>query len=122
MNKLILSPLNKTWLLDLDGTLVRHNGYKDGGDVLLDGVKEFFEQINPDDKIIIITSRSSEFRQTTLDFLNDHDLRFDEILFDMPMGERILINDRKPSGLDMAYAVNKNRDERLDVKVDIDNA
>ena len=31
-----LSPLPKTWILDLDGTLVKHNGYKtDGRDSLL---------------------------------------------------------------------------------------
>lgn len=29
------------------------------------------------------------------------------------MGERILINDRKPSGLDTAFSVNKNRDEKF---------
>ena len=120
MNKLTLSPLNKTWLLDLDCTLVKHNGYKDGGDVLLAGAKEFVEQIGSDDKIIILTSRGGEFRQTTVDFLNENNIRFNEIIFDMPMGERILINDRKPSGLDMAYAVNKNRDEPLDVRFDID--
>ena len=30
-----LSPLGHTWLLDLDGTIVKHNGYKEGGDVRL---------------------------------------------------------------------------------------
>ena len=28
----------------------------------------------------------------------------------MPMGERIVVNDRKPSGLDMAVAMNIDRD------------
>lgn len=32
------------------------------------------------------------------------------ILFDMPMGERIVVNDRKPSGIDMAVAINCERD------------
>ncbi len=26
-NKLVLSPLGKTWLFDIDGTIVKHNGY-----------------------------------------------------------------------------------------------
>jgi hypothetical protein len=30
-----------------------------------------------------------------------------------------LLNDRKPSGLDMAFAINKNRDEKLDIKYKI---
>ena len=33
----------------------------------------------------------------------------------MPFGERILINDRKPSGLNTAYAVNKNRDYKFSI-------
>ena len=28
----------------------------------------------------------------------------------MPMGERIIVNDRKPSGLDMAVSINMDRD------------
>ena len=33
--ELILSTLPKTWIFDLDGTLVKHNGYKeDGIDIL----------------------------------------------------------------------------------------
>ena len=27
-----LSPLKHTWVLDFDGTLVKHNGYKTGND------------------------------------------------------------------------------------------
>ena len=33
------------------------------------------------------------------------------IHFGMPMGERIIVNDRKPSGLGMAIAININRDD-----------
>lgn len=37
---LTLSTLPKTWIFDLDGTLVKHNGYKiDGHDTLLERVK-----------------------------------------------------------------------------------
>ena len=35
-----LSPLNKTWIFDIDGTVCKHNGYKlDGYDTILPGVK-----------------------------------------------------------------------------------
>lgn len=56
------------------------------------------------DKIIIVTSRKAEYREETVRFLRNHEIRYDMILFDMPMGERIVVNDRKPSGLDMAVA------------------
>ncbi len=110
--ELILSTLPKTWIFDLDGTLVKHNGYKeDGIDILLADAKEYLAEIPPEDKIIIVTSRTEEYRKMTIRFLRENGIRYDEILFNMPFGERILVNDRKPSGLDMAVAVNLNRDE-----------
>lgn len=112
MDGYILSTLPKTWILDLDGTLLKHNGYKlEGIDTVLSGVKEFFKEIPADDKIVIMTSRTDEFRQMTIDFLDSQGIRYDHIIFNMPMGERIVVNDRKPSGIDMAIAVNLNRDD-----------
>lgn len=114
------SPLNKTWILDVDGTLVKHNGYKiDGYDTLLDGVVEFFEQLSPNDKVILLTARKDEFLPALKEFLKENNIRYDYLLTDMPMGERILVNDRKPSGLDMAFAVNKYRDKTLNIEYKI---
>ena len=111
-DKLILSTLPKTWVFDLDGTLLKHNGYKTHGcDTVLAGVQEYLHTIPLTDKIVIFTSRTEEYKQMTLDFLAEQGIRYDEILFHMPMGERILVNDRKPSGLDMAVAVNIDRDK-----------
>lgn len=111
MNKLILSTLPKTWVFDLDGTLMKHNGYKiDGHDTLLEGAKEYISLIPKEDVIVIFTSRTDEYKQMTLDFLSENNIRYDHILFNMPMGERIIINDRKPSGLEMSVAMNIDRD------------
>lgn len=108
---MILSTLPKTWIFDLDGTLVKHNGYKlDGTDTLLDGVKEYMQSLPVEDRVVIFTSRTAGCRMETVQFLNENGIRYDEILFDMPMGERIVVNDRKPSGIDMAVAVNCERD------------
>lgn len=108
---LILSTLPKTWILDLDGTLLKHNGYKiDGIDTLLDGARDYVKSIPTEDKIIILTSRTDEYREMTISFLKENDIRYDEILFNIPMGERIVVNDRKPSGIDMAIAINTSRD------------
>ena len=111
---LVLSTLNKTWIFDLDGTLVKHNGYKiDGHDTLLSGAKEYVESIPEEDHILILTSRSREVMGETIQFLKENGIRFNEILFNIPMGERIVVNDRKPSGIDMAFAVNSDRDKPL---------
>ncbi len=109
--KLILSTLPKTWIFDLDGTLLKHNGYKlDGEDSLLEGAKEYLDNLPREDRIVIFTSRKEIYREMTLDFLARNAVRYDDILFEMPMGERIIVNDRKPSGIDMAVAVNCDRD------------
>lgn len=109
--ELILSALPKTWIFDLDGTLVKHNGYlTDGTDILLDGAREYLAEIPAEDKIIILTARGREYEKMTRDFLERNQIRYDRILFQMPAGERILINDRKPSGISMAVAIDMDRD------------
>lgn len=111
-DELVLSTLPKTWVFDLDGTLLKHNGYKlDGEDTVLPGALEYLHTIPAEDKIIIFTSRTEEYKQMTLNFLAAHEIRYDEILFNMPMGERIIVNDRKPSGLDMSVAINIDRNQ-----------
>ena len=110
------SPLAKTWILDIDGTIVKHNGYKiDGYDTLLEGVKEFFSDLPQDDKVILLTARKGEYLDNLKEFLKCNNIRYDYLISDMPFGERILINDRKPSGLNTAYAVNKNRDYKFSI-------
>lgn len=109
--EMILSTLPKTWIFDLDGTLLKHNGYKlDGKDTVLPGAREYLAGLPLEDRVVILTSRTEEYREKTLCFLEENRIRYDDILFSMPMGERILVNDRKPSGLDMAVAVNLDRD------------
>ena len=110
-NKIVLSTLPKTWIVDLDGTLVRHNGYKNSGeDELLPGAKEYMDTIPDGDYVVIMTARDAFYRDVTIRFLDDAGIRYDEILFNIPMGERIVVNDRKPSGIDMAIAINVERD------------
>ena len=118
MENLVLSTLGHTWILDLDGTIVKHNGYKiDGEDTLLPGVETFIKRIPKKDMIIFLTSRTEEYKEQTIRFLESNHIRFDHILFNVPYGERILINDRKPSGLNMVVAVNCERDKEWVLEV-----
>ena len=113
LKKIKISPLGHTWILDFDGTLVVHNGYKTGEDKFLPGAKEFLLSIPKDDYILILTAREKEARAKTEKFLKENGIRYNEILFEMPMGERILINDDKPSGLKCAYAITPKRNQGL---------
>lgn len=113
MEKLVLSPLAKTWILDLDGTIVKHNGYKiDGHDTLLEGAKEFLSSVKKDDMVIFLTSRTAECSIQTERFLKENGIRYDQIIWGAPYGERILLNDDKLSGLSMCYGLRKARDAK----------
>ena len=118
----VLSNLNHTWFIDLDGTVFKHNGYKiDGHDTLLPGVKEFLSSIPEKDLIVIVTSRTDDYRELTLKALKENNIRYDEIVFNCPYGERVVINDNKPSGLETGKAINLSRDEGLkNISIKID--
>lgn len=116
--ELPLSSLGHTWILDLDGTLVKHNGYKlDGADSFLEGAEEFLASIPVTDLVLILTSRAKEYSDQTEEFLQKHGVRYDAIIYDAPYGERILVNDDKPSGLKTAVAVEKERDSELHIQI-----
>lgn len=126
-----VSPLGKTWILDLDGTIVKHNGYKiDGTDTFLPGAKEFLDSIPDMDRIIFLTSRKDTpeegqeqaVSRRTEEFLKANHVRYDQIIWNAPYGERILINDCKPSGLPMAYALCPKRDQMFTERFEVDPA
>lgn len=118
-----VSPLGKTWILDLDGTIVKHNGYKlDGHDTLLPGARKFLKNITSKDMVIIVTSRKEEVRKETIAFLRENHIHYDHIIWNAPYGERIVVNDRKPSGLGTAIAVNVQRDSVVTIRFEPDPA
>jgi ribonucleotide monophosphatase NagD (HAD superfamily) len=122
IKKLCLSGLRKTWIFDLDGTLLKHNGYmEESGDSILPGVKDVLKAIDKDDFVIILTARPDEFRKITIRFLKKNNIRYNKIIFNVPYGERILFNDSKPSGLKTAYAIECERDagmENIEISID----
>jgi len=123
MKELVLSPLGHTWFLDLDGTLVKHNGHlTDGQDSLLPGADALLAQIPADDLVVIVTSRAEAYREATEQFLAERRIRYGHIIFGAPFGERIVVNDAKPSGLPTAVALNGTRDEAPSLRVRVDGS
>jgi hydroxymethylpyrimidine pyrophosphatase-like HAD family hydrolase len=106
-----LSTLSHTWFFDLDGTILNHNAHVGGQDSLLDGVKELWKTIPEEDFIIITTGRTEQYRKSTLDFLKENGIRYNLALFELPLGERIVVNDIKDSGLKCAIAWNVERNK-----------
>lgn len=119
-----MSKMPKTWILDLDGTIVKHDGpFKDGRDIFLPGAKEFLDHIGKEDMIVFLTARTEYEKPHTLRFLQEHKVRYDYIIFNAGQGERILINDKKKDGLLTAIAINTERDEfmKTEFVMDIDH-
>lgn len=109
-----ISKLGSTWIIDLDGTVFAHNGHlSEGGDRLLPGVREFWDGFSENDFVIIVTARASRFRPVTEAALTKFNLRYSVLIMDAPHGERIVVNDTKPSGMRTAFAVNVARDAGL---------
>ena len=68
-SKLKLSMLGHTWILDLDGTIVKHNGYKiDGADTFLEGAEYFLKGIPDKDMVIFLTSRTENIEKSQKNF------------------------------------------------------
>lgn len=104
--------LSHTWLIDLDGTIVKHNYYlSNNKDLFLKGVRVFLKKIPKNDVVIFLTSRKKKFKKSTISFLLKNKVRFNSIIFDLPFGERILMNDIKPKNkLKTAISINLKRD------------
>jgi histidinol phosphatase-like enzyme len=103
----------KTWFFDLDGTILEYNLIFSavGKDKLLPGVKELWDKIPEDDFIVLVTARPNYLKDVTLKFLEKKGIRFDHVIFDLPRGERILVNDEKPGNIQTAYSWNVKRNE-----------
>jgi len=118
MRKITLSTLDHTWLIDIDGTLLLHNGYKIyKKDSVIQKSMVFLKSIPKNDYVILLTSRSNKYIRTTLNFLKKHQIKFDLIVFNLPVGERILINDKKPGGLMTSYSINIKRNNGINTKL-----
>ena len=128
--------LNKTWFIDIDGTIVKTRNNKQLDEAIgsmgnksylseepIKKSLDFIKSIPINDTIVLTTARDSRHEDHTLQMLNHFKIRYDKILFDLRSGARILINDIKPIGiagnsepLKTAYAINVERNKGIPVE------
>ena len=118
-----LSSLPKTWIFDIDGTLVPHNGHKFGApESFLAGVLTFLmENVKCDDVVLLATNRTEKESSFVVDKIRQVCSCEVRIIASLPVGERLIFNDQKPSGLKTAYAFNLGRDKgvsSIDISID----
>jgi len=125
--------LKRTWFIDIDGTVVKHNS-NDKIDEAIEGkgnksylietpIKEsvdFLDSLPNGDTIILTTARDSRHAPHTIKMLKHYNIRYDRIIFDLRSGPRYLVNDIKPIGvaqntkpLKTAFAINVERDKGI---------
>ena len=129
--------LNKTWFIDIDGTIVKHLCNEDI-DTAIDSLGpeshaletpieksvNFLQGIPTGDTVVLTTARDGKHKDHTERMLNHFGVRYDRIMFDLSSGPRYLINDIKPTGaagntapLKTAYSLNVERDKGIELPV-----
>lgn len=130
---MVKEKLNKTWFIDIDGTIVYHQNNFNLDDIIeelgddshtmekpIERSVKFLNSIPGDDTIVLTTARDSRHKDHTIRMLKYYNIRYDRIMFDLRAGPRYLINDIKPPGvsgntnpIQTAIAVNLERDKGI---------
>jgi hypothetical protein len=129
--------LNKTWFIDIDGTIVKHL-YNNDIDKAINSLGEkshtletpieksltFLKRLPKEDTIVLTTARDGKHKDHTERMLRHFGVPYDRIMFDLMAGPRYLINDIKPAGtagnaepIDTAYSLNVERDEGISLEM-----
>ena len=108
----------KTVFCDIDGTLLSHTGDIIANMQSCSALSNVTETIKEWDRlnytIILTTGRKESTRSETEKQLLAGGIVYDQLIMGLPNGPRVLINDKKPDGIEnTAYAVNLVRNEGL---------
>ena len=125
-----IETLNKTWFVDVDGTVLRHHTNFSLDDLIekygedshlhekpIDSAIDFFKARPKKDRIIIATAREKKHIKHTLKALEYFGMPYDDYIFDLGAGPRVVVNDIKPpfvegnkDALKTAYGMDVERD------------
>lgn len=107
---------NKTIFIDLDGTLIEHQSspWNPDNDKILPGtIEKLKEWTNKGYKIILTTGRPLQFCVKVLNIFYSEGITFFQIVGNLPLGERILINDIKFDKDKKASSIEVKRNEGI---------
>lgn len=108
----------KTIFLDIDGTLVIHKKnlcrmITEPLEVIYGVHEKFLEWRAKDYYIILTTARPEGVRSSLERQLNEAGIFYDKLVMGLPVGPRVLVNDKKPDGTITAYAYSIERDSGI---------
>lgn len=114
-----MDPRPKTIICDIDGTLVKHEIPSSNTQLnkkleLLPGTVEKLSEWDAKGyNIILITGRRESMREATEKQLSEIGIFYDQLVMGIGGGPRILINDNKPDGKEVASAINIERNKGI---------
>lgn len=108
--------MTKTYFLDIDGVLLKHNGNLSNQINSSEILSETYKLLNNIEldggRIILTTGRKESMRNQTETILSNLGIFYDYLVMGCNRGARILVNDMKPdSNLKTAYAFSPKRNE-----------
>jgi mannose-6-phosphate isomerase-like protein (cupin superfamily) len=114
-----MTTVPKTIFCDIDGTLLEHMGditKNHSSSSRLPNVSETIKQWDRlNYTIILTTGRKESTREITQKQLLEAGIVYHHLIMNLPNGSRVVINDRKPHGVqNTAYAVNLVRNQGLE--------
>lgn len=115
---MIAKNFRKTIFCDIDGTIFYHqDSLKEMLSLpvkVLPGVHEKFKEWREKEYYIVITTARPEgTRAITEQQLLQNGIFFDQLVMGLPVGCRVVVNDKKTNGMITADAVSINRNEGL---------
>ena len=115
----------KTVFCDIDGTLLPHTGNILENLQTTSVLPHVLESIRKWDKmnyrIILTTGRQESTRRQTEQQLMNAGIVYSDLIMGLPNGSRVVINDKKPNGIEnTCYAINVPRNEGL-AHLDLDS-
>ena len=123
----MLDSYPKTYFIDIDGTIVPNLTLEDLEEYtkipnyiqdLLPGVKKFFTNLHRNDVVIFTTARENKYKELTERSLRHHRIKYNQLIMDLPAGQRFLINDTVNVFYQKAIAINVLRNHGMgDVSV-----
>ena len=104
----------KTIFCDIDGTIIKHDSSPTNEhlEFLPNSLKKLNEWKNDGNKIIMTTSRTK--KKDISELLKKYNIPYDELICNLPSGERYLINDIKNILQPMSISHNVIRDQGID--------
>jgi hypothetical protein len=110
--------MNKTFFCDIDGTLLKHHGHSClhkammSPPEILPNVIETLDNWKYNEHCIILTTgRPESMRRITEEQLEKVGIFYDMLIMGLPHGERIVVNDNKPTLSETAIGITVERNK-----------